>query len=135
MKRRILFITAFCIYIAAVLFLCLMKPENMPQTELFIFGLPADKVAHFLMFMPFPILAYTMLWKGDRKIWADICILAGSVAVGIGMAFLTEQLQAMTQYRTSDINDVYADMTGLGFGSLIVSVNILIKIIRTSKTK
>lgn len=125
----------FCIYIAAVMYLCLMKPEDMPQTEMYIFGIPADKVAHFLMFLPFPILAYKMLWKGERKLWADISILAGSMAVGIGMAFLTEHLQALTQYRTSDINDVYADMKGLGVGGLIITANILIKTIRTRNNK
>lgn len=135
MKKRILFIAAFCIYIAAVLYLCLMRPEDMPQTEMYIFGIPADKAAHFLMFLPFPVLAYTMLWKGERKLWVDICILTVSIVLGIGMAFLTEQLQAMTQYRTSDIKDVYADMTGLGFGSLLVAANILTKKIRTNKNK
>ena len=58
MKRKILFISAFCIYLAAVFFLCLMKPDDLPQTELMLFGLPADKVAHFLMFFPFPVLGY-----------------------------------------------------------------------------
>ena len=60
MKRRILYITAFCIYIGAILYLCLTKPDNLPQTEFLIFGLPADKVAHFTMFLPFPILMYSL---------------------------------------------------------------------------
>lgn len=127
MKRRILFITAFLLYMAAVLYLCLAKPEDLPQTELYLFGIPLDKAAHFLMFLPFPILAYSTLWKRDRKAWTDIAILIIVLGIGVGLAFLTEHLQALTQYRSSDIKDIYADMAGLAAGSIIVLTNIIFK--------
>ncbi len=133
MKRKAIFITAFVIYLAAVIYLCLMKPDNLPQTELYLFGLPLDKVAHFLMFLPFPALAYMMLWEKGRKTWAELLILLSCLAVGVGLAFLTEHLQAMTQYRSSDIKDIYADMTGLGIGCIVVLINIAIKHIRNRK--
>lgn len=133
MKRKAIFITAFVIYLAAVIYLCLMKPDNLPQTELYLFGLPLDKVAHFLMFLPFPALAYMMLWENGRKTWAELLILLSCLAVGVGLAFLTEHLQAMTQYRSSDIKDIYADMTGLGIGCIVVLTNIAIKHIRNRK--
>ena len=133
MKRKAIFITAFVIYLAAVIYLCLMKPDNLPQTELYLFGLPLDKVAHFLMFLPFPALAYMMLWEKGRKTWAELLILLSCLAVGVGIAFLTEHLQAMTQYRSSDIKDIYADMTGLGIGCIVVLINIAIKHIRNRK--
>lgn len=134
MKRKAIFITAFVIYVAAVIYLCLMKPDNLPQTELYLFGLPLDKVAHFLMFLPFPALAYMMLWEKGRKTWAELLILLSCLAVGVGLAFLTEHLQAMTQYRSSDIKDIYADMTGLGIGCIVVLINIAIKHIRNRKS-
>lgn len=127
MKRRILFITAFLLYMAAVLYLCLAKPEDLPQTELYLFGIPLDKAGHFLMFLPFPILAYSTLWKRDRKAWTDIAILIIVLGIGVGLAFLTEHLQALTQYRSSDIKDIYADMAGLAAGSIIVLTNIIFK--------
>lgn len=133
MKRKAIFITAFVIYLAAVIYLCLMKPDNLPQTELYLFGLPLDKVAHFLMFLPFPALAYMMLWEKGRKTWTELLILLSCLAVGVGLAFLTEHLQAMTQYRSSDIKDIYADMTGLGIGCIVVLTNIAIKHIRNRK--
>lgn len=133
MKRKAIFITAFVIYLAAVIYLCLMKPDNLPQTELYLFGLPLDKVAHFLMFLPFPALAYMMLWEKGRKTWAELLILLSCLAIGVGLAFLTEHLQAMTQYRSSDIKDIYADMTGLGIGCIVVLINIAIKHIRNRK--
>ena len=133
MKRKAIFITVFVIYLAAVIYLCLMKPDNLPQTELYLFGLPLDKVAHFLMFLPVPALAYMMLWEKGRKTWAELLILLSCLAVGVGLAFLTEHLQAMTQYRSSDIKDIYADMTGLGIGCIVVLINIAIKHIRNRK--
>ena len=133
MKRRILFITAFLLYMAAVLYLCLAKPEDLPQTELYLFGIPLDKAAHFLMFLPFPILAFSTLWKRDRKAWTDIAILIIVLGIGVGLAFLTEHLQALTQYRSSDIKDIYADMAGLAAGSIIVLTNIIFKSGRSRK--
>ena len=127
MKRRILYITAFCIYIGAILYLCLTKPDNLPQTEFLIFGLPADKVAHFTMFLPFPILMYLMFFDRSRSRWKDMLILVAAIALGIGAAFGTEYLQALTQYRSSDINDTFADMKGLSTGTLIVLTHILLR--------
>lgn len=127
MKRRILYITAFCIYIGAILYLCLTKPDNLPQTEFLIFGLPADKVGHFTMFLPFPILMYLMFFDRSRSRWKDMLILVAAIALGIGAAFGTEYLQALTQYRSSDINDTFADMKGLSTGALIVLTHILLR--------
>lgn len=118
---------------AAVLYLCLAKPEDLPQTELYLLGIPLDKAAHFLMFLPFPILAYSTLWKRDRKAWTDIAILIIVLGIGVGLAFLTEHLQALTQYRSSDIKDIYADMAGLAAGSIIVLTNITFKSGRSRK--
>ena len=47
--------------------------------------------------------------------------------------FLTEHLQALTQYRSSDIKDIYADMAGLAAGSIIVLTNIIFKSGRSRK--
>ena len=127
MKRRILYITAFCIYIGAILYLCLTKPDNLPQTEFLIFGLPADKVAHFTMFFPFPILMYLMFFDRSRSRWKDMLILVAAIALGIGAAFGTEYLQALTQYRSSDIKDTFADIKGLSTGALIVLTHILLR--------
>lgn len=125
MKHKICYILTFCVYVAAILSLCLMKPDYLPQPEMFIFGIPADKVAHFLMFLPFPILMHMMLFDKSRKIWLDILLLAGILAMGIGAAFGTEFLQSLTQYRSADIKDTFADMKGLGTGGLLVLLHIL----------
>ncbi len=98
MKRRIFYILAFCVYIAAILVLCLMKPDDLPQPEIYLFGLPVDKVVHFLMFLPFPVLVYMMFFEETRKKWQELLILAGGMALGLCAAFGTEFLQSLTQY-------------------------------------
>ena len=133
MKRKAAFIALFGLYIAAILYLCLMKPDDMPQIEITFLGIPMDKLGHFIMFTPFPVLSYLMFTHRDRSITRDFLILTGIIAVGVGLAFVTEQLQAMTQYRTSDINDAYSDMTGLAFGCIIKILLIIIKRHHTRK--
>ena len=127
MKRKTIYISLFCLYIAAILLLCLMKPTDLPQPDIMIFGIPADKIAHFLMFMPYPVLVYLMFYNKDRSRVLDLCILAACIAMGVGTAIGTEQLQAMTQYRTPDINDVYADMKGMAPGCIGVLIYIILK--------
>lgn len=127
MKRKKIYISLFCIYIAAVLLLCLMKPSDLPQHDIMIFGIPADKFAHFIMFLPYPVLVYLMFFDRDRSRLWDLCILAACIVMGIATAIGTEQLQAMTQYRTPDINDVYADMKGMVPGCIGVLIYIATK--------
>ena len=48
----------FFLYLAGIAFLCFMHVDKLPDVQKFIFGIPTDKVVHFGMFLPFPILAY-----------------------------------------------------------------------------
>ena len=131
MKHRIFYILAFCVYIASLLTLCLIKPDDLPQPEIYFFGLPVDKVVHFLMFLPFPVLVYMMLFEKARKKWLDTLILAGGMALGLCAALGTEFLQSLTQYRSADIHDVYADMQGICLGGIIVLAFIILRKNRT----
>ena len=131
MKYRIFYILAFCVYIATILTLCLIKPDDLPQPEIYLFGLPVDKVVHCLMFLPFPVLVYMMLFEKARKKWLDTLILAGGMALGLCAALGTEFLQSLTQYRSADINDVYADMQGICLGGIIVLAFIILRKNRT----
>ena len=127
MKGKAIYISLFCIYIAAVFYLCLMKPDGLPKEEIFIFGIGMDKIAHLIMFLPYPILSYFLFKDSGRERMRDILIHILMLSAGIGLAFATEQLQALTQYRTFEINDIYADITGIAVGSIPVLLLIFIK--------
>lgn len=126
-RTRIIFIVSFCLYIAAVAFLCFAKPDDLPQMPQFWFGLPADKIAHFLMFLPFPVLAYATFagkWNeaGRHFILTGILTVAGTLA-----AVATEYIQALLGYRSGDVNDFIADVIGIVAGGCAVSIYLLNK--------
>ena len=100
-SRRIIYIIIFCLYIAAVAYLCFAKPEDVPQLPELWLGLPADKVAHFTMFLPFPILGYIAFEVPQMKIWKRILLIIALIIIGLTAAICTEQMQAVLAYRIS----------------------------------
>ena len=126
-KDKRLHIAIFCLYLTAVGILCFMKPDDLPSVEKFIFGIPLDKAAHFMMFLPYPVLCSMSFMGHDIKRLRSICVLAIIFVVGAGMAYGTEVIQAHTGYRAYEINDFYADMAGMSIGALITLTYILIR--------
>ena len=117
---RILYITAFCIYLAAVGVLCFIRPSSLPEMEIKTFlGLPIDKVLHFLMFLPYPILSGLVFINREQKIPGITAIMLILASTGIGVAYGTEMIQAQTEYRSYEIADFYADMTGIAAGVIL----------------
>ena len=57
---------ALCIYILAICILCFMNPSDMPDPELDIPGL--DKLVHFMMFVPFPVLAFLTIESQNKSV-------------------------------------------------------------------
>lgn len=129
MQLKMRYISAFllCAYIVAVAVLCFMKPSSLPQVEMDFFGIPMDKVVHFIMFLPFSILAYMTFWPADAGKLRKMAVLLVIVIFGAGMAVATERIQAMTGYRSGDIRDFVADMTGILAGAALTALFILLK--------
>lgn len=125
MGRKHVYIALFSIYIIAVAILCFMKTDGLPQVEGTFFGLPMDKVAHFVMFMPFTILATLAFIHKETRPSRALAVLLLILVVGAGAAYGTEHIQSMTEYRSYDITDFHADMAGLGTGALITAAYIL----------
>lgn len=124
---RIISSLAFCLYIAAVAYLCFASPDHIPELPQLWFGLPSDKVGHFLMFLPYPILAYQTFASKDMSPSRCSLILLIIMITGVGTAFGTEQLQAALAYRSAEIHDLYADTAGMLTGGLCVTGHILLK--------
>lgn len=127
MKKRLLYIALFCIYIGAVLLLCLMKPDDIPQPQITFFGLPLDKVIHFLMFLPFPVLSFSIFYDRAAKRTVNFLAIISIFISGAGAAIGTEYLQSLTGYRSYEITDIYADMTGLVIGSIATTLFTLVR--------
>ena len=56
--RSIIFSIVTVLYIGAVAYLCFANFQKLPDMPKTFLGIPTDKVVHFCMFFPFPILAY-----------------------------------------------------------------------------
>ena len=119
---RILYITAFCIYLAAVGVLCFIRPSSLPEMEIKTFlGLPIDKVLHFLMFLPYPVLSGMVFISREQKRPAVIATLLILALTGIGVAYGTEMIQSHTDYRSYEIADFYADIAGIAAGTIFTA--------------
>lgn len=112
-KGRYIWLGILCVYFAAVLLLCLMKPDSLPQTSIDLWGIPLDKAAHFLMFFPYPIIAYIAFKPMSNRKWLHLLILAAVFAGGLFLAMGTEKLQGLSEYRSYEITDFYADVFGM----------------------
>ena len=126
-RTRIISLILFCLYIIAVGYLCFAKPDDIPSVEISFFGLPIDKVAHFLMFLPFPLLAFLTFDTEDSKAGRRTLLLLGIVAAGIALAALTEFIQGYLAYRSEDTFDLLSDCMGLGTGVIAVIIYLIFR--------
>ena len=95
----------------------------MPTTW---FGIPADKIAHMLMFLPFPILSYQAFHPYRTGVAGQYGLLAMFTAAGAALAFATEKLQGILEYRSYELADLAADGIGLAAGAAACAVYIYI---------
>ena len=119
---RILKIVLFLVYVAAVAWLCFgtFKPSSDIPRD--ILGIPTDKVAHFLMFLPFPLLGAIAF--DFRCWWRALCT---STVLANLIAFTFEHLQSrITTVRTTDPTDLNANFLGITLGLLVAIVTGLI---------
>lgn len=91
----------------------------MPQLPQLWLGLPADKVGHFLMFMPFPLLGYLTFEVKGMSVGRKLFLIAILIVFGAGMALGTEYVQARLEYRSSENRDLLADAAGLITGGIL----------------
>lgn len=123
-KSKTIITVLFCVYIAAIALLCFMKTDSVPDVPFALFGIPMDKLIHFCMFAPYPLLAFQTFHSKDVTLWRELILLAVLAVLGLGLAYGTEQIQGLTDYRSYEIADFYADSTGIAAGTLIVLIQI-----------
>lgn len=125
MKRlKYISLASFCVYMTAVILLCLIRTDSLPELPTYILGIPLDKVMHFLMFLPFPFLGYMAFYPAEKSVWRETAILLILCLLGAGFAFSTEKLQALTAYRSFEPADLLADFTGIISGAVPVIIQI-----------
>ena len=123
----ILFRILLVLYLVCMGLLCFGYFPGMPQIERRILGLDPDKVVHFLMFLPFPVLAWLAsghLLAGARSAFrlSLLLFLAGCI-----LAAGTEIGQYFLPYRSADPKDLLADGAALALSSLAVFIVMLVR--------
>lgn len=112
----------FFLYLAVVAFLCFMHTDKMPEMQKTLLGIPMDKIAHFLMFLPFPILTYLAYDHVTNKFWHAFFFALGTFVIGSLIAYGTEFIQGRLPYRTMDIADFKADAIAILLSSIFVFI-------------
>lgn len=119
--QKILFQVLFFLYVAGVLFLCFGKFDQAPSISWALFGIPNDKLVHFCMFFPFPILAFLAFDKYTESVRSTLLFSGLTFIAGCLLAWGTEWGQAhLTDYRSGDPYDLLADGIALTLSTLIV---------------
>ena len=120
----------FLLYLAAVLYLCFGNFSDMSSVAKHFLGIESDKLVHFLMFLPFPILFYLAFgWKTRNPLQSVLLALA-ILALGSLIAAGTELVQDLIPYRASDLKDFLADFLALCISTVIILAIDLNKTIR-----
>ena len=124
MKQRTIHIARILmvLYLLALTFLCLWNFSHLPDVSHKFMGIAVDKIIHFLMFLPFPMIFYLAVGKTPRKGWMLIVYILCIFALGCILGAATEFAQGLTKYRVSDPMDFRADAIGLAVCSLVVFI-------------
>ena len=121
MLRKALFWRILLIvYLAAVAYICFASQGGLPSFENWPFKIPADKVVHFVMFLPWPILAcLSVLPFGAESTHKTVIVMMLMTLAGCAIAGATEWIQGLLPYRSRDVLDFIADCLGLLTGALL----------------
>lgn len=116
-------------YIALLCILCFADFSYIKNAPNYILGVPTDKIVHFLMFLPFPILIY---FSFGRKCKKNICAAIFSIVTmicGCLFAGATEIGQRLlTTYRSCDTGDFIADGIAITIGCILILIADLCRI-------
>lgn len=117
----------FAVYLAAVAFLCFGQFSSTEDVPMDLWGIPTDKVVHFLMFFPFPLLAFLAFGGYQGPVGKAVLKTAVAFLAGCAFAAGTEWVQTRLPYRSGDPVDFQADALALLFSSIIVLLLVLVK--------
>ena len=120
--RSIIAKIVMLLYVVAVAYLCFANFHKLPEVPKTFLGIPMDKIVHFCMFFPFPILAFFAYDKLTETPLQALAALLCICAFGGIFAGLTEIVQGMLPYRSQDIKDYNADLLSIGISGLLVFV-------------
>ncbi len=121
MKCRLsdIFRILLVIYLAGVAFLCFGHFNDLPDIQKTIFGIPTDKVVHFCMFFPAPIIGFFAFGGKPKTAGKAVVSLLCVCSFACIFAGLTEIIQGTLPYRSEDIRDFEADCLAISIATVL----------------
>ena len=113
---------ALAVYFALVAWVCFGHFTQLPDMSQPIWGIPQDKLIHFVMFLPFPFLVMFTRRRRPATHRKALWLTVVSLVIGLAIAGATEWGQGLTLHRDRNPYDFLADAIALVFGSLIVLI-------------
>lgn len=110
----------FLIYLGAIAFLCFATLGSKVDMLQKVCGIEMDKIVHFIMFLPFPLLAWMCFEHTSRKPWKKAAAVLSIMLLGLAFAGGTEIVQGWLPNRFKDVRDFYADAAAIVLTSLFI---------------
>lgn len=126
-RRSIIGSILLLVYFVVLAWCCFGNFESLPSVQKSFFGIPTDKIVHFVMFLPFPMLCFWSFNFIALKPWKMILAVLAVFLIGCAIAAGTEIVQSYTSYRTADPKDFQSDVIALGVSTLIFLLIYLVK--------
>ena len=115
------------IYIGLLVYLCFGHFDHVPDIIRQFWGIEKDKIIHFCMFFPFPILAYFAAGRVYKSYGRALAFVVIIFLTGCCIGAGTELGQGLTTYRSADPKDFFADALSLAISSVITFIICLIQ--------
>lgn len=115
---KILFFTYLITLLCLMLFSFDSDQMEIPKQ---LFGIDIDKIVHFLLFFPFPILAWMSLSETFTKRYGNWSLLIIAIS-GLALAALTESAQILNPDRSYDPKDMVANFLAILISSLLMTL-------------
>ena len=111
--RRHIALIFLCLYLTTLGFLCFADPQNFQSASFSLWNIQADKIVHFIMFAPYPVLTFITVDIQSRSIVKRLFTLILVLLSGAVLALGTEIIQGTTEYRSFELWDLAADIAGM----------------------
>ena len=132
--RYIISRTILILYSAGLCLCCFWDFRSSIDVSHSLLGLPADKVTHFLLFLPLPVISYAAFPQFRSTPERFLKFMAATFMVGAAAGGGIEIIQGLTGYRSCDKMDFVADCCGLAVSALtIANYEIFIRRRRTAR--
>lgn len=107
------------LYLAAVMFLCFWEFSSLDEESINIFGEFTDKVVHFCMFFPFPVIAIGIFRQYGIRLAKAVAV---AVVCGIVFAIFTESVQYFLPGRAFEWADWFSDSAAIGISAIFAYI-------------